>query len=211
MGRTWTISILCRASAPTRELNPPDLQHLVCQPTRAQPGEACHHYHRGLYSSPQRQSQKCTAAIQGIPSIQISTSDIILGFCEPVLWFTRRSIPTIPALLSLHVKDLSSLWCTDLTYAATLHWNRMPILIILCTCFKVYSLIGHMWNDTFTIAAAVLFLQKTIYTCALCWLSRWKNKRQNSFNLVDVPFAKCLHSLQVSCRKLTCVTKKAGV
>lgn len=116
--RTRTTSIPCRASAPIRELKSPDLQHLVCQPARAQPGEACHHYHRGLYSSPQRQSQKCTAAIRGIPSIQISTSDIILGFCEPVLWFTRHSLPTTPALGSPQVEDLSVLWCKDLTCAA---------------------------------------------------------------------------------------------
>lgn len=71
--------------------------------------EACHHHHRGLYSSPQRQSQKCRAAIQGIPGIQISTSDIILGFCEYLLWFTRRSLLTISAPRSFHVKDGSFL------------------------------------------------------------------------------------------------------
>lgn len=221
MGRTWTISILCQASAPTRELKPPDLQHLVCQPTRAQPGEACHHYHRGLYSCPQRQSQKCTAAIQGIPSIQISTSDIILGFCEPVLWFTRRSIPTIPALLSLHVKDLSSLWCTDLTYAATLHWNRMPIrtsckvLNILYICFKLHSLIGHMWNDTFYNRCSSFVFTKDylhLYSLLAEQVKEQKAKElQPCRRMHYCPFAKCLHSLQVSCRKLTCVTKKAGV
>lgn len=125
VGRTRMTSIPCRACAPMRELKSPDLQHLVCQPARAQPGEACHHYHRGLYSSPQRQSQKCTAAIQGIPSIQISTSDIILGFCEPVLWFTRRSLPNIPALRPLHSEDLSSFRGARTSHAlqGTKHWN----------------------------------------------------------------------------------------
>lgn len=116
-----------------RELKSPNLQHLVCQPARAQPGEACHHYHRGLYSSLQRQSQKCTAATQGIPSIQISTSDIILGFCESMLWFTRCSQPTIPVLCSFHVQDLSTLWCKNLTCTAHLwfteatQWNWLVI------------------------------------------------------------------------------------
>lgn len=75
------------------------------QPARAQPGEACHHYHRGLYSSPQRQSQKSTAAMRGIPSIQISTSDIILGFCGPALWFLRVRL-VVPAILQPQVSPV---------------------------------------------------------------------------------------------------------
>lgn len=117
------------------ELKSPNLQHLVCQPARARPGEACHHYHRGFYSSPQRQSQKCTAAIQGIPSIQISTSDIILGFCEPMLWLTLRFRSTIPALCSYHIQDFSALCCKDFTCAAhpwctvATQWNWLVMLI----------------------------------------------------------------------------------
>lgn len=132
VGRTRTTSIPCRASAPMRELKSPDLQHQVCQPARAQPGEACHHYHRGLHSSPQRQSQKCTAAIQGIPSIQISTSDIILGFCEPVLWFTRRAPPP-PYLpfVPLRIEDSFVLWCKDIIWAAHPRC-KVPHIVIGC-------------------------------------------------------------------------------
>lgn len=100
VGRTMMTSISCQASTPIWEPKPPDQQNQVhqpaSQPARAWPGETCHHYHRGLYSFPQRQSQKCTEAIQSIPSIQIFSCDIILGFCEAAL----LSAPFILALLS---------------------------------------------------------------------------------------------------------------
>lgn len=78
-----------RAPAPLREPKPPGLRPLASQPASQpgpRPGEACHHPHRGLHSSPQRQSQKCPAAIRGIPGIQISTADIVSGFREPRAW-----------------------------------------------------------------------------------------------------------------------------
>lgn len=102
-----TSSVSRWASAPMQGLKPPNSSTYSLP--ASQRTEACHHHHRGLYSSPQRQSQKCTAAIQGIPGIQISTSDIILGFCEYLLWFTRRSLLTISALRSFHLKNGSFL------------------------------------------------------------------------------------------------------